>query len=274
MASRVSVVTVCRNMAATLERTIQSVLAQAGVPVEYIVIDGASTDSTAAILATYRDCLAVCISESDGGIAEAFNKGIAHTSGDYITFVNADDWLEPGQLARAAALLDCHADAAFVFGDVVYHRNGKAVFRRKGRADYRAGFGYQMGALNHPSLVCRRMLFDRVGPFDPSYRIAMDFEWLLRLHRSGYSGLYDSGICGHMEAGGISVAQGQNALRENRRAAVANGASPWRAWTYYAWAALKRRVRARLERWGMHRLVLWVRRHVFVSAVKPDAGDR
>ena len=87
----VSVITVCRNAATTLEACLLSVAAQGWPHVEHIVIDGASTDGTGDILASHRDRLAVVVSEPDRGLYDAMNKGVARARGDFVIFLNADD---------------------------------------------------------------------------------------------------------------------------------------------------------------------------------------
>lgn len=265
MSRRVSIVTVCYNAATTLERTIQAVLAQTCSDLEYIIIDGGSTDGTVDIIRKYQARIAFWRSERDGGIADAFNKGIACATGAYIGFVNADDWPEPGNADIAVEILEVHPAAAFVYGDLIIHRQGAAVYRYSGSADYRSGFGLSMGRLNHPTLICRREMFDRIGLFDTRYRVAMDFDWLLRLHCAGFYGLYDSRIQGHMETGGASVRLMLRGLAETRDAALAVGRPRWNTWRHFWICYLKARLRLFAEAYLSYGLAQWLRRHLFHS---------
>ncbi|MCE3247241.1 MAG: glycosyl transferase, partial [Geminicoccaceae bacterium] len=104
-APRVTIITAVRNRAATLARTIESVLAQTWPEVEHVVIDGASSDGTVEVIRRYADRLAYWQSEPDRGISDAFNKGLAAARGDCIGLLNADDWLEADQVERAVAAL-------------------------------------------------------------------------------------------------------------------------------------------------------------------------
>jgi len=265
MAPRVSIVTACYNAAATLERTIQAVLAQTWLDLEFIVIDGGSTDGTLDIIRKYQDRIAFWRSEPDGGIADAFNKGVAGATGTYIGFVNADDWPEPDNAALAVEILQAHPEAAFAYGDVTIHRQGVAVYRHTGSADYKQGFGLSMGRLNHPTLICRREMFVRIGPFDTRYRIAMDFDWLARLHRAGFYGLYDSRIQGHMETGGASVRLMLRGLAETRDAALAAGQPRWEVWRYFWVRQFKARLRLFVENRLSYELAQWLRERLFRS---------
>ncbi len=112
----VSIITVCRNAAATLDACLQSVADQRYAPIEHIVIDGASTDGTAAILDRRRDRLAVVASEPDRGLYDAMNKGVARARGEFIIFLNADDtFTGPGALRDAMQEIGRQPD-----GDVYY----------------------------------------------------------------------------------------------------------------------------------------------------------
>ncbi len=124
----VSIVTVARNAATTLERTIQAVQdhPQRTPSIEHVVVDGASTDGTQDLLRQRLRPQDFWLSEPDRGIADAFNKGVALARGTYIQFLNADDWLSDGQVAHAVAVLE-RTGADFVFGDLVFHRDGQPV---------------------------------------------------------------------------------------------------------------------------------------------------
>ena len=157
----ISIVTACRNAAGTLEATLESVAAQRGRAIEHIVIDGASMDGTAAILARWQHRVFSTVSEPDRGIADAFNKGIARASGVYLMFVNADDRIAPRQVARAARRLD-RGDADGVFGDLICEdASGRPLHRIAGDPDYAASIRLGFPAMNHPTMMVRRDLFQK-----------------------------------------------------------------------------------------------------------------
>jgi glycosyltransferase involved in cell wall biosynthesis len=172
----VSVVTVCFNAASTLEQTIQSVLAQEGVQLEYIVIDGASSDGSVSIIQRYAQRLAFWCSERDRGIYNAMNKGLALAKGEWVAFLNADDYLHD-----ASALRDLlHAvgdDVDIVAGGTLMRRNHADTPFVPSR---RFGLCLQIPFMHTAALVRRKAML-RCGGFDESYKIAADCDLLLKV---------------------------------------------------------------------------------------------
>jgi hypothetical protein len=204
VAGRVSVVTVCFNAADTIASALRSVEAQYYGDIEYIVVDGGSTDGT---LETVKACgrVDLAISLRDKGIADAFNRGAALASGEFIAFLNADDVWPANHLAKAITALSKNADAAFVFGDLV--RADEAAghyYVMRGDTDYRAKLRAWPPEFNHPSFVTRRSAFEMVGLFDLDYRICMDLEWLIRLDIAGLYGRKVDDLWVVMRCGGVS----------------------------------------------------------------------
>jgi glycosyltransferase involved in cell wall biosynthesis len=235
----VSIVTVVRDRADSLERTMASVLCQTYRPFEYVVIDGGSTDGTVEVIRRHADRLAYWVSEPDRGISDAFNKGVAATRGGFIGLLNADDWMEPDQVERAVAALE-RSGADFAFGDLVYHDpTGRPVHRIKGDPDYARLIGSRMPEINHPTLLARRDVYHGVGPFDPRYGAAMDYDWLLRAHIAGYRGVYEPRIVAHMTLAGVSDRAYLRALGEVRAIAVKHGQPAARAWALYGYRIAK-----------------------------------
>lgn len=244
----VSIVTVALNRAATIERTIESVLGQSHRPIEYIVIDGGSSDGTVDVLRRYGARIAHWQSEPDGGISDAFNKGLARATGALIGLINADDWLAPDQIATGVAALE-RSGAAFVFGDLVYHdAAGRGLFRIKGDPDYARAIERGMPDVNHPTLLARREVYDRIGGFDPALRCAMDYDWLLRAHRAGFRGVYEPALVGHMTLAGVSDERFRQAFGEVREIAIRHGQPSPVAWTLYGYRLLKGSARRTIER--------------------------
>ena len=229
----ISIVTACRNAAGTLEATLESVAAQRGRAIEHIVVDGASTDGTAAILERWERRLSLAISEPDGGIADAFNKGVARATGIYLMFVNADDRLAPGQVARAARRLD-RGDADGVFGDLICEdASGWAMHRIAGDPDYAASIRFGFPAMNHPTMMVRRDLFQKIGGFDADLHIAMDYDWCLRAHLAGALFVHDPEIIGRYRLGGASDRRWVVAASELRRIAMRHGLPARIAWSIF-----------------------------------------
>ena len=175
----VAVITAVRNAEATLERTLTSVARQTWRPLEHIVVDGASTDGTRAILARHGDRLR-WISEPDRGLYDAMNKGLAMVSDSeaYIVFLNADDTFHADDAIERAL----HAGQG---EDLVYGR----LERHDEALDYRDVIGREVSArdlvlgmrCHHQAMLTRARVFEKVGGFDPRYRIAADYDWAVRV---------------------------------------------------------------------------------------------
>src|SRR5947208_10566760 len=120
MSALVSIVTPSYNQAAFLEDTIRSVLEQDYEPIEYVVVDGGSTDGSVDIVERYADRLAWWTSEPDDGQAQAINKGFAHTRGQILGYLNSDDTLLPGAVSRLVAALEADPELVCVYGDAVW----------------------------------------------------------------------------------------------------------------------------------------------------------
>lgn len=180
-----SVVTVCFNSAATIGDTLASVAAQRGVAVEHIVIDGGSTDGTMEIVRR-RPHVTVAVSEPDKGPYDAMNKGLARATGDYVGFLNADDFLSaPDALAAMAEAAEAADADAVIAGVAMVDQNDPGAVRR-----YYAVRSYRpwMLALGHmpphPTFYARTAMLREAGGFDDGFRIAGDFDLILRLFRS------------------------------------------------------------------------------------------
>ena len=195
---KISVITATFNSSATLADTLASVVAQTYADVEHIIVDGASTDSTLTVVEHYRPAYERAgktlrvVSEPDRGIYDAMNKGIAMATGTLVGLLNSDDFFtSPDVLARVAEAFGadaCNADAGAdaldaVYGDVHYvdQRQTTRVVRHYSSAFFRPWM-MRMGFMPaHPSFYCRRRLYDVHGGFDLDFRVAADFEQLLRM---------------------------------------------------------------------------------------------
>jgi glycosyltransferase involved in cell wall biosynthesis/GT2 family glycosyltransferase len=215
---KISVITVTFNSARTVADTLRSVTEQTHPEVEHIVIDGGSTDQTLDIVRSHGKRVTTIVSEPDRGIYDAMNKGIALATGDLIGFLNSDDaYCEAGSLARLAQAASA-TQADFVFGDLVYVRDGPGQLGNEIVRYWRAG-ELRPGNLRwgwmppHPTLYVRRTVFDQVGRFDDSFRIAADYEFILRLLKSRrWRGAYVPSVIVKMRLGGASN-QSLKALR-------------------------------------------------------------
>ncbi len=211
------------NAAAFVEQTIRSVLDQGYGNVEYIVIDGGSTDGTLDILRRYEDGLDYCVSEPDQGISDSFNKGISLATGEFVGILNADDWYEPHALETVAA--NAERISCFSFGACTYHKADGAPVVIGPDPDYGRKIRYIMPRLHHPTVFVRRAAYERHGLFDVNLKLAMDYEMLLRLHVNGCTGAALNEKFAHMRMQGASNTQYCQVRKEVREISRRHGAS-------------------------------------------------
>ncbi|MBI2429732.1 MAG: glycosyltransferase [Ignavibacteriales bacterium] len=228
----VSIITICFNAARSVRQTIESVLHQSYKNIEYIIVDGGSTDGTLDIVREYGAKITKVISEPDKGISDAFNKGIRQSSGEYIQFIHADDRLEGTKIEKSVTLLNTKPDIGFVFGDVHKIHSGKIEIV-PGDAKYARSIRYVMGRINHPTVMVRKIIFDSYGVFDLEWKIAMDYDWHLRIHQKGIRGIYSPELLVYTTAGGISDNRRFRAFAECRDISILHGLHPFFAYGYF-----------------------------------------
>ncbi len=179
-----SVVTPSFNQGAFIEQTLLSVLSQVPAPgvdgLEYLVVDGGSTDGSVDTIRRYADRLAWWVSEPDRGQADAINKGWARCTGDVVSFLNSDDTLLPGALARVGAAFDAHPDVGVVYGQARWvTADGAPILETRLDADGQAFLDVFLG-VPQPAAFVRREVLERVGLLDPSFHFGLDGDFFLR----------------------------------------------------------------------------------------------
>ncbi|HSI53370.1 MAG TPA: glycosyltransferase family 2 protein [Ramlibacter sp.] len=224
MSLQISVITAVFNRASTLGESMRSVLGQTYEGVEHIVVDGGSTDGTLDVIDAYRTGLAQVLHGPDGGLYDALNKGIRAATGDVVGFMHADDtYASPHALDRiASAFEDPSVDA--VYGDLVYVKKDDVsqVVRYWRAGEYtrrQLAFGWMPP---HPTFYVRREVYERFGAFDTRYRIAADYENMLRiLWRGRVRATYVPEVLVRMRMGGVSNMSLFNILHKSREDYVA-----------------------------------------------------
>lgn len=218
---RISIVTVCYNSVETIERAIQSVIGQDYDNVEYIVIDGGSTDGTVDVIQRHEQNIAYWVSEKDEGIYDAMNKGIEHATGEVIAFLNSDDWYEENILGEIARKFE-DPEVQILCGDMYCH-NGETVTRyhvdeQKGLQAMRFEMGYP-----HQTMFARKNLFARYGRFDTQYQITADYDWLLRVYDQHVKIRITDRVLTNFRYGGVSTRADliEKQIEERRQVALA-----------------------------------------------------
>lgn len=197
---KMSVVTVCLNSADTIEKTIRSVIGQTYKELEYIIIDGGSTDATVDIIKKYDNEISFWLSESDEGIYDAMNKGIARATGDVISFLNSSDWYQPETLQVVVdKFRECNCDIVSGCGVTVRDGEHACVF---GPESERMIFKRMV--YPHQTLFVKKEIFQTHNKFDLSYRISSDYDWLMRVIKGGVNVCTCDEILTYFTYGGAS----------------------------------------------------------------------
>ncbi len=180
----VSIVTPTRNQARFLEKTMKSVLGQDYPAIEYLVIDGDSTDGSQEIIKRYIHKLTYYRSEPDRGQTDAINKGFSHAKGDILAWLNSDDVYLPQAISHAVTFLTDHPEAGMVYGDANFiNEDGSVVGRFPAcQTDYRR---LRRGYVHIPQQAAffRASIWKQVGPLDPDFYFAMDYDLWVRIAR-------------------------------------------------------------------------------------------
>ncbi len=224
-----SLITASYNSARTIADTLRSVNAQTYPDLEYLVVDGGSTDDTMAIVAREGRRVTSAVSEPDKGIYDAYNKGLSRATGEVIGFINSDDYYCAGDvIAQAMAAFDDPTVEA-VHADLVYvdpENTGKIERHWKSRPatveNLRRGF-----IPAHPTLFLTRAAYEKVGSYDTSYRLAADYDFMLRaFHVHRLKSVYLPQIWVRMRTGGATGGTAASIMKQNdeiRRSQQAHG---------------------------------------------------
>ncbi len=212
---KISIVTVCYNAAQTLGTTIASVASQDWQDFEHLIIDGGSSDGTAALVDAARHARLTFVSEPDKGMHDAMNKGLAAASGDYVVFLNADDFFASPATLRLVAEAAARTGADCIIGDTRFvDGDGKPAGRIYSTWGFRPWW-LRIGVMPpHPSFFARTALLRQAGGFDLDYRISSDFDLVARtflVHHASWTRVPHILTC--FRAGGVST-QGLAAKRK------------------------------------------------------------
>lgn len=216
---KVSIITVVRNNKKTISDAIESVLNQTYKDIEYIIIDGASSDGTLEVIESYKDSIAKFISERDSGLYDAMNKGLALASGDIVGILNSDDFYANEFVIERVVkeFKSRHVDS--VYGDLVYVKpdNLDKTVRYYDSSYFnpkKFAYGWMPA---HPTFFVKRWVYEKYGLFRTDLKIASDFDILVRFlytHKISYA--YIKEVLVKMRTGGVSTSGFKSKIVLNR----------------------------------------------------------
>jgi glycosyltransferase involved in cell wall biosynthesis len=250
---RVSIITPSYNQAQFIEETIRSVLLQNYSSLEYIVVDGGSTDGTVEILHRYGRRIR-WVSERDRGQTDAINKGLRMATGDVLAYLNSDDIYLPGGVLAIAEYLRQHPTTGLIYGDckVVDESGGELGFLPRHPFSLRRTI--ERGEfLPQQAVFWRREVMDKVGFLDDSLHYAMDYEYFIRIARSfpvAYVPFPAAAF--RMQSSSKTVLQSEKHWREALAVSSRYGLNPWKPWYWIR----------RLRHWGLHALPPSIQRKI------------
>ena len=187
---RVSIVTPSYNQAQFIEETIRSVLLQGYPDLEYLIIDGGSTDGCVDVIRKYERWLAYWVSEPDRGQAQAINKGLQRATGEILAWLNSDDAYLSKALGHVANTFRQLPEVGWVFGSATFVDEDSrpiGVYRGVDKPFFRKLQYWRGWEVPQPGLLFRRDVYDEIGGLDEGFRYALDYEWILRVCSKGIS---------------------------------------------------------------------------------------
>ena len=214
---KVSLITIAYNSAETIEDTIKSIVAQDYFNIEYIIIDGGSTDNTLSIVNKFKDSIATIISEPDKGIYDAMNKGVQNATGDIIGILNSDDIYANNKVV--SRIVEAIGDQDSIYADLVYvnRDNTDKVNRYWKSGTYKKGIFKKGWMPPHPTFFIKKSCYDQYGIYNLRLRSSADYELMLRmLHKHNISVVYLPEVITKMRVGGQSNVTLLNRIKANK----------------------------------------------------------
>ncbi|WP_219223184.1 glycosyltransferase family 2 protein [Pedobacter antarcticus] len=230
---KVTIITVVFNNINTIQHAIQSVISQTYKNIEYIIIDGGSTDGTLEKINEYKDQISQLISEPDKGIYDAMNKGVNRATGDIVAILNSDDFYTNEFVIEKVVKKFSESDCDGVYGDLDYVDNVELdrITRHWKSGHYKDGAFLYGWMPPHPSFFVKNDTYRKYGIFNLSLKSAADYELMLRfIHKNKIEICYLPEVLVKMRIGGASNSSLKNRLaanREDRRAWKLNGLTPY-----------------------------------------------
>lgn len=228
----ISIITVCFNSAETIENTIQSVLSQNYSDIEYIIVDGKSTDETLEIISKYKDRISKIISEIDSGIYDAINKGIKNSTGEIIGILHSDDFFANENVLSKIAEKFKSENADAVYSDLQYvsKKNPDKIIRNWKAGKFSSKIFEKGWMPPHPTFYLKKNIYEKFGLYNTDFSFASDYELMLRfIHKNKIKIEYLPEITVKMRVGGkgnFSLKNRLQANKEDKKAWEINGLKP------------------------------------------------
>lgn len=225
----ISIVTVCYNSAATIAETLESVKVQTYKNYEYIIIDGDSTDNTLKIISKYKKIITTLVSEPDGGIYEAMNKGVSLARGKWIHILNSDDYYyKKDSLEKAVKLLQ-DENKFYYFTMIQKYPDHEKIYKWNSKLWKLWYSGY----ISHPTMLVSKATYEKIGLYNPEFRIAGDHDFILRLIKNNINPVHTDFPFSVMRMGGFSDLSYQRTFHDHMLATIHNGFPKILAYIYY-----------------------------------------
>lgn len=249
MSVRISIITISYNSGQTIEKTIQSVISQNYDNLEYIIIDGGSSDETMNIVNKYKDYISYVVSEPDKGISDAFNKGIKASNGEIIGIINSDDLLLPNALDTINTNYTENTDI-YVGALKIYDPESMRFNIANPSTEYSVKSRDMI--VCHPSTFITRKTYDKFGLYKINYRYMMDLDLLIRMSQGGARIKSIDNVLVQFTCGGVTDNTNfKKGIKEYALMLLDNGASKFHTYTFVIRASLYRGVKETCIKLGL-----------------------
>jgi len=215
---KISIITSVYNNKETIEDAIKSVLSQTYENIEYVVVDGGSSDGTLDIIEKYKDQIDVLVSEPDKGIYDGLNKGLDLATGDVVAFLHSDDLYADEHTIEHVASVFKKEDVDGVYGDLIYtpKEDTSKVLRYWKSKDFHPDLLKQGWMPAHPTFFLKKEIYDKYGKFDLGFKIAGDYDFMLRVLSKGIEVKYLPEVIYKMRVGGESNKSLKNIILKSK----------------------------------------------------------
>lgn len=214
---KISIITVCKNDKNRIEKTIESVINQDYENIEFIIIDGNSTDGTTEIIKKYLDKISIFVSEPDTGVYDAMNKGIKYSTGDYLFFLNAGDYFYDNNVLSRIFTRGYNED--LIYGNIFLYRRSKPFFIKLMPTRI-SNYFMLTDMISHQAIFFTRKVFDELGLYNEKYKISADYDIILKSFKKGFTYRKVKEIISIVEFEGINSKRENIRQRENERKQV------------------------------------------------------